>query len=106
MTHRTSVKSAATNELLRIICFILYYIMLIGLGAAILVGAFWASFHLILDILPEVGNIRAMIFIVMLVIGICLLALMLGIYLIKPLFDCSTLNVPPISLSNVPGISE
>ena len=22
------------------------------------------------------------------------------------LFDCSTLNVPPISLSNVPGISE
>lgn len=23
-----------------------------------------------------------------------------------PLSDCSTLNVPPISLSNVPGISE
>lgn len=87
MSHQSSIKSAVLDELFRICCFLIFYIILIGLGAAILVGAFWASFHLILDILPEVGNIRAMIFIVMLVIGICLLALMLGIYLIKPLFS-------------------
>ena len=87
MSHQSLIKSAVLDELFRICCFLIFYIILIGLGAAILVGAFWTSFHLILDILPEVGNIRAMIFIVMLVIGICLLALMLGIYLIKPLFS-------------------
>ena len=87
MSHQSLIKSAVLDELFRICCFLIFYIILIGLGAAILVGAFWASFHLIFDILPEVGNIRAMIFIVMVVIGICLLALMLGIYLIKPLFS-------------------
>lgn len=87
MSHQSSIKSAVLDELFRICCFLIFYIFLIGVGSAILVAAFWASFHLILDILPEVGNIRAMIFIVMLVIGICLLALMLGIYLIKPLFS-------------------
>lgn len=89
MKHKSYIKSAVTNELLRIGCFLLYYIILIVIGAAILIGAFWASYHLILDILPEVRNIRAIILIIMAVIGICLLALMLGVYLIKPLFSFS-----------------
>lgn len=89
MKYKSSIKSAAINELLRICCFLLYYIILIGIGAVILVGAFWASYHLILDVLPEIHNIRAMILIIMAVIGICLLALMLGVYLIKPLFSFS-----------------
>lgn len=87
MKHLSPIKSAVTDELFRICCFLFYYIILIGIGAAILVGAFWASFHLITDVLPAARNIRVMIFIVMTVIGICLLALMLGIYLIKPLFS-------------------
>ena len=87
MKHKSFIKSAVTNELFRICCFLLYYITLIGIGAAILVGSFWASYHLIMDVLPAVRNIRAMILIIMAVIGICLLALMLGIYLIKPLFS-------------------
>ena len=87
MKHQSSIKSAVTDELLRICCFLFYYVILIGLGAVILVGASWASLHLIMDVLPAVRNIRAMIFIVMITIGICLLALMLGIYLIKPLFS-------------------
>ncbi|WP_303874929.1 M48 family metalloprotease [Bacteroides acidifaciens] len=89
MKHRSTIKSAVIEELLRICCFLFYYIILIVIGAAILVGAFWASYHLILDVLPEVHNVRAMILIIMAVIGICLLALMLGIYLIKPLFSFS-----------------
>ncbi len=89
MDTQSSIKSAVINELLRIGGFLLYYIILIGIGAAILVGAFWASYHLILDVLPEVHNLRAMLLLVMSVVGICLLALMLGIYLIKPLFSFS-----------------
>lgn len=89
MSHQSSIKSAVLDELLRICCFLLFYIILIGFGAAIFVGAFWASYHLILDVLPEVRNIRAMILIIMAVIGICLLVLMLGVYLIKPLFSFS-----------------
>lgn len=87
MKHKSSIKSAATNELLRIGCFLLYYIILIVIGVAVLVGAFWASYYLILVVLP-VLHFRPMILIIMgTVIGICLLALMLGIYLIKPLFS-------------------
>lgn len=87
MEHKSSIKSAVVDELLRICTFLFYYIILIGLGAAILVGAFWTSYHLIMDVLPVVRNGRAIILIIMAVIGICLLALMLGIYLIKPLFS-------------------
>ncbi len=81
-----NIKSAVINELLRIGCFLLYYLLLIALGAIIVIGSFWGSYHLIIDVLPEVGSGRAIILIIMSVIGLCLLAIMLGIYLIKPLF--------------------
>lgn len=64
----------------------LYYLLLIALGVIIVIGSFWGSYHLIIDVLPEVGSGRAIILIIMSVIGLCLLAIMLGIYLIKPLF--------------------
>ena len=81
-----NIKSAVINELLRIECFLLYYLLLIALGVIIVIGSFWGSYHLIIDVLPEVGSGRAIILIIMSVIGLCLLAIMLGIYLIKPLF--------------------
>lgn len=81
-----NIKSAIINELLRIGCFLLYYLLLIALGVIIVIGSFWGSYHLIIDVLPEVGSGRAIILIIMSVIGLCLLAIMLGIYLIKPLF--------------------
>ena len=81
-----NIKSAVINELLRIGCFLLYYWLLIALGVIIVIGSFWGSYHLIIDVLPEVGSGRAIILIIMSVIGLCLLAIMLGIYLIKPLF--------------------
>lgn len=88
-SYQSSIKLTTINELLRIGCFLLYYVILIGIGVAILVGAFWISSYLILDVLPKMRNLRAIIAIIMAVIGICLLALMLGIYLIKPLFSFS-----------------
>lgn len=81
-----NIKSAVINELLRIGCFLLYYLLLIALGVIIVIGSFWGSYHLIIDVLPEVGSGRAIILIIMSVIGLCLLAIMLGIYLVKPLF--------------------
>ena len=81
-----NIKSAVINELLRIGCFLLYYLLLIALGVIIVIGSFWGSYHLIIDVLPEVGSGRAIILIIMSVIGLFLLAIMLGIYLIKPLF--------------------
>lgn len=81
-----NIKSAVINELLRIGCFLLYYLLLIALGVIIVIGSFYGSYHLIIDVLPEVHNGRAIVLIIMSVIGMCLLAIMLGIYLIKPLF--------------------
>lgn len=87
MKPQSSIKSAVANELLRIVCFLVYYVILVGIGAAILIGAFWASDYLLLHLLPGTHNLRIVIIIVMLVVGMWMLALMLGVYLIKPLFS-------------------
>ena len=44
-----NIKSAVINELLRIGCFLLYYLLLIALGVIIVIGSFWGSYHLIID---------------------------------------------------------
>ena len=44
--------------------------------------------------------------IVALVLGLIVGAMSMSLAYLYPIDDCSTLNVPPISLSNVPGISE
>lgn len=82
---KDNISQAAINELLRIICFVVYYITLIILGVALFVGAIWASLHIVADIIPVVRNVRAMILLLMAVVGILLMAVMIGIYLIKPL---------------------
>lgn len=83
---KDNISQAVINELLRIICFVVYYITLITLGVALFVGAIWASFHIVVDIIPVVGNVRTMILLLMAVVGILLMAVMIGIYLIKPVF--------------------
>lgn len=54
-----------------------------------MLGAFWASLHLLADVLPEVDSLRAILILLMVVAGVCLFALMLGVYLVKPLFSFS-----------------
>lgn len=81
-----NIRSAVINELQRICLFVLYYLLLIVIGIVICVGAFWSSFHLIIDVLPHISSARGIIAILALVVGLCLFAIMLGVYLIKPLF--------------------
>ena len=84
---RKNITQAVTNELLRIICFVIYYVSLIALGVALFVVAIWASFHIVVDVIPEVGNLRAILLLLMAVAGILLMAVMIGIYLVKPIFS-------------------
>lgn len=79
------IKSAVIGEMLRIAFFVIYYILLIALGVAIICGAFLASYNLLL-LLPSVRSIRGIICGVLLIIGLVLFSLMIGLYLIKPLF--------------------
>ena len=65
INHQSSIKSAVLNELFRIGCFLLYYVFLIGVGAAVLLGAFWASLHLLADVWPEVDSLRAILILLM-----------------------------------------
>lgn len=104
MKPQSSIKSAVANELLRIVCFLVYYVILVGIGAAILIGAFWASDYLLLHLLPGTHNLRIVIIIVMLVVGMWMLALMLlGVYLIKPLFSFNK-NTKSTSVEEVKSI--
>ena len=74
-----NIRSAVINELQRICLFVLYYLLLIVIGIVICVGAFWSSFHLIIDVLPHISSARGIIAILALVVGLCLFAIMLGV---------------------------
>jgi len=80
------IKSAVAGVLLRIVCFLIYYILLIISSIVIVYISFDTSYYLIMDILPRVPNIQIVILVGSVVIGLCLQAIMLSIYLIKPLF--------------------
>lgn len=99
MKPQSSIKSAVADELLRIVCFLVYYVILIGIGAAILIGAFWASDYLLLHLLPGTHNLRIVIIIVMLVVGMW----MLGVYFIKLLFSLNK-NTKSTSVEEVKSI--
>ncbi len=83
-----NIKSAVIRELLRIIVFVIYYIALIAFGVAIILGLSWLGYYLITiasDLLFKI-NPYIIYLIVFAIIGLALLSIMLGIYLIKPLF--------------------
>lgn len=79
------IKSAVVGVLLRIICFIAYYIILIMFGIVIILGAVLLSYFLIFYGLPIMPG-KGIILILGAVIGLGLLSIMLGLYLVKPLF--------------------
>lgn len=72
------IKSAVKNEILRIALFVIYYILLIALGVAIILGLFSLIYHWWFIFIS--GPI------IFVTIGLVLFSLMLGLYLIKPLF--------------------
>ena len=81
------IRRAAAIEILRIALFLVYYLLLIALGAAILCGTVIAVRFLMVDVLPRVRYIRAAIALVIAAAGFGALALMFGFYLVKPIFS-------------------
>ena len=81
------IRRAAAIEILRIALFLVYYLLLIALGAAILCGTVIAVRFLLIAVLPRVRYIRAAIALVVAAAGFGALALMFGFYLVKPVFS-------------------
>lgn len=90
-----NIPLAVTDLMMRIVLFVLYYILLIIIGIALFFGAFyvskltwWAvtSFYL--------GHPYVYVLVVVANIAVWLLAAMTGIYLIKPLFMFSSNTKP------------
>ena len=92
MDRNKQIRNSVVNVLLRILFFLVYYIGLICLGAAIIAGIAYASFNWLPDVLVSISSIRLIIIVVIVWAGLCAFALVFGAYLIKPLFS-STKNV-------------
>lgn len=81
------IKRAVIGELLRIILFVIYYIFHIALGIGLFVGAFFVSKYSLLSLASEEAVSGGLILFVLVAnIAVWLLAAMVGVYLIKPLF--------------------
>ena len=81
------IRRAAAAEILRLALFLAYYLALIALGVAILAGTVVALRLLFLEVVPRVRSGRALVALVVAAAGLAALALMLGFYLVKPLFS-------------------
>lgn len=81
-----NIKSAVWNVLFRIVCFVIYYLMLIALGVVVFVESFKVVRDLVV-LFFETENPIAYLGYILLIIGLSFFALMLGSYLIKPLFS-------------------
>ena len=87
MDRNRQIRNLVTSVLFRILLFLVYYIGLIVLGLAIIVGIAYASFAWLPDVLIAVSNIRLIILCVIIWAGLCSFALVFGAYLVKPLFS-------------------
>lgn len=68
----------------RIFCFLVYYVALMLLGVAIIVGAFYLTYWL-----AVLGMVFGIFFTILSIIGLWAFAIMFAIYLVKPLFSFS-----------------
>ncbi|MBR1688150.1 MAG: M48 family metalloprotease [Prevotella sp.] len=83
MMKDEEIRRLARNEIMRIALFVAYYIALIALGAAILYSTYWVT-QLGLAAVTNAHINPLYVFIAW--AGYCVLALMFGLYLVKPLF--------------------
>ena len=81
------IRRAATLEILRIALFLVYYLALIALGAAILFGTVYAIQFLFCHVLPRIRSVRVIVALFVAAAGLGALALMFGFYLVKPVFS-------------------
>ncbi len=87
MHSKPNIKGEATHVLLRIAAFLLYYLLLIALGAVIFIAAFFFTKYMVIYVLPEIRGGRLLILLLLAILGVWCLAGMFGLYLIKPLFS-------------------
>lgn len=81
---RENIRWSVANEMFRIFCFLVYYVALMLLGVAIIVGAFYLTYWL-----AVLGMIFGIFFTILSIIGLWAFAIMFAIYLVKPLFSFS-----------------
>ena len=89
LSLENSIKKEATNVLGRIFLFLVYYIGLIVLGVLLLWGTWELTAWVVTTAIPSINNLRVLILVVLILAGVWSLALMLGLYLVKPLFSFS-----------------
>lgn len=77
----------SSRVLARIVLFIIYYLLLVVLGLALFVAAFFITKYLGIFLLTKVTSGKAIVLGVAVILGVWCLAGMFGIYLIKPLFS-------------------
>ncbi|MBQ9431175.1 MAG: M48 family metalloprotease [Kiritimatiellae bacterium] len=85
--ERVGIGGAVADEILRLALFLVYYISLICLGAAIIVGALFAAKFIVFEGLEHVRDVRSALFMIVVAIGLLSLAAVFGVYLVKPLFS-------------------
>lgn len=84
------IRKDAVNVLMQVVAFIIYYVLLILLGVALIVGAGWVTIKVVGFISSaEIWSIRMFV-----ILGTCILAmwwfcLQIGVYLLRPLFSMS-----------------
>lgn len=84
------IKRAVVGELLRIILFVIYYIFHIALGFGLFVGAYFVCKYSLLAVASDDAVLGVLLFFGLIVnIAVWILAVMVGVYLIKPLFKFS-----------------
>ena len=77
------IRMAVADEIFRICCFLIYYVVLMVLGLAIFVGALYLTFYL-----AAIGlAIGGWWFTLLAIIGLWTFVVMFGLYLVKPLFS-------------------
>ena len=81
------IRVAVVDELFRLALFTVYYVALICLGVAIIVGAVIAAKFLAFDFLENVRDGRAALLVLVTAAGLLSLAAVFGVYLVKPLFS-------------------
>lgn len=96
MAGSRDIAFAVIGETLRLVLFLVYYIALICLGIAILIGAVYVACHLAFNVLPRVAEMNwgegthgmgMTLIIGGVIVGVLSLAGIFGIYLVKPLFS-------------------
>lgn len=80
---KEGIRMAVADEIFRICCFLIYYVVLMVLGLAIFVGALYLTFYL-----AAIGlAIGGWWFTLLAIIGLWTFVVMFGLYLVKPLFS-------------------